>query len=128
MRAPNSALAERSDQFLDDPITTPRSLTPLRVESDDTALAPATRSPGRRLRPVGTRAYDERARYAMWRTSAACNGELVRWEHGDGRWVTIALGEGAHAGNAVVCSSDGLRRLVDSFEAALALAASWRSA
>lgn len=65
--------------------------------------------------------------YVPWRTAQPRAGESVRWECVDGRWITIALGEGGHAGQALVCNAAGQCVYVDSYEEALALAKKWRT-
>lgn len=61
--------------------------------------------------------------YVPWRLSTARDGESVRWENVDGRWVAISLSEG---GKAVVSGSEHGAQTVDNYEAALALAKKWR--
>ncbi|MGZ3404960.1 MAG: hypothetical protein ACXVAN_00850 [Polyangia bacterium] len=50
----------------------------------------------------------------------------MRWESVDGRWVTVSLGVGDELGHAIVASDEGRRSVVDSYEAALDVAATWR--
>jgi hypothetical protein len=66
--------------------------------------------------------------FVPWKTVAPDDGESVRWECVDGRWITISLGQGADAGRAIVRNASGARESVDSFEAALELAKQWRQA
>ena len=73
------------------------------------------------------RRKDDTGRYVPWRTAPPDEGESVRWECVDGRWITIELGHGDHAGEALVCNAAGQREYVDSFDAALALAKKWRT-
>jgi hypothetical protein len=61
-----------------------------------------------------------------WRTTRAHEGEAVRWECVDGRWVSIALGLGASLGTVLVADSGGRCESVDSYESALDLAKDWR--
>jgi hypothetical protein len=64
--------------------------------------------------------------YVPWRLVAAEEGESVRWQCVDGRWVAISIGHDAEAGKTIVSSSEGKRRAVDDYESALSLAKSWR--
>jgi len=82
--------------------------------------------PGARI-GVRPRAVTATGTYVPWRLSSARDGESVRWEHIDGRWVAIALGQGPEVGSAVVTDSTGRRELVDTYEGALALARRWRT-
>ena len=62
-----------------------------------------------------------------WHAGSCRHGERARWETLDGRWVAIAIGCGASAGTIIVADSRGRYEAVDSYEDALALAASWRT-
>jgi hypothetical protein len=53
--------------------------------------------------------------------------ESCRWQRVDGRWVAVALAVDEELGRVVVFDSEGKRELVDSYEAALELARSWRT-
>jgi hypothetical protein len=64
--------------------------------------------------------------YVPWRLGAPEPGESVRWVCVDGRWVSIALGQGAESGRTIVTSCEGRREAVDDYESALKLAKSWR--
>ncbi len=80
-----------------------------------------------RVRPSKTELLDQ---LVPWRLVAAHerkNGESCRWECCDGRWVAVALGNDNEHRFVVVTSSRGKRELIDSYEAALALARSWRT-
>jgi hypothetical protein len=61
-----------------------------------------------------------------WRLVQAHAGESARWESYDSRWVTVSLGHGDDLGKVIVVRGDGMRRAVESFEDALALAKEWR--
>jgi hypothetical protein len=61
-----------------------------------------------------------------WRLVPSIAGEAARWEHSSGRWVTVRVGHGADLGTAFVEASDGRRQKVDTYEAALDLARTWR--
>lgn len=79
------------------------------------------------LPTLRVRRKDDTGKYVPWRTKPPREGEAVRWECTDGRWITIELGDGAHAGEALVSNAAGQREYVDSFDAALALAKKWRT-
>jgi hypothetical protein len=64
--------------------------------------------------------------YVPWRLGTPEAGESVRWVCVDGRWVSIALGQGAEAGRTIVMSGEGRREAVGDYESALNLAKSWR--
>ena len=51
----------------------------------------------------------------------------MRWESIDGRWVTVSLGVDDELGHAIVATIDGRRTVVDSYEAALVVAETWRT-
>lgn len=76
---------------------------------------------------LSPRANDNTGRFILWRTVPPQAGEAVRWSCVDGRWVSIGLGSGDDVGTAIVQSSSGQRRSVDSYEAALDLAKAWRT-
>jgi hypothetical protein len=61
-----------------------------------------------------------------WRVAPPQGDESCRWENGDGRWVRIVLGRGDDIGTVIVEDQAGQRRVLDSYEAALALARRWR--
>lgn len=65
--------------------------------------------------------------HVRWRPRPPRSGEAVRWECVDGRWVSISLGVGVNAGNAVVADSEGRSEAVATYEEALSLAKSWRT-
>jgi hypothetical protein len=62
---------------------------------------------------------------ATWRSRPPRDGESLRWESVDGRWVSITLGHGATAGTMLVVDSAGRCESADSYESAVALARSW---
>jgi hypothetical protein len=70
---------------------------------------------------------DPKATMLPWRPATPRDGESVRWECVDGRWVAIGLGSGQRAGLAFVHHSGVLCEYVDTYEAALALAKKWRT-
>jgi hypothetical protein len=70
---------------------------------------------------------DPKATMLPWRPATPRNGESVRWECVDGRWIAIGLGSGQRAGLAFVHHSGVLCEYVDTYEAALALAKKWRT-
>jgi hypothetical protein len=67
------------------------------------------------------------ARLVRWHAAAPRDGQSVRWESIDGRWVAISLGEGDDLGSAVVTGDDGRRTVVDTYEDALVVAEAWRT-
>ena len=67
------------------------------------------------------------ATYLPWRAATPRDGESVRWECVDGRWVAIGLASGERAGLAFVHHSGVLCEYVESYEAALSLAKKWRT-
>lgn len=75
------------------------------------------------LKPEG----EESAVAAVWRPAAPRDGESVRWESSDGRWIIVGLASGSYAGKAIVRHSSGLAEYVDSYEAALRLAREWQT-
>ena len=77
-------------------------------------------------RPAASGPLSVPGMYVPWRRGTPQPGESVRWVCVDGRWVSIALGQGAEAGRTVVTSCEGRRELVDDNESALKLAKSWR--
>jgi hypothetical protein len=79
------------------------------------------------LEPLRPRRDTWSARLIRWHAAPAKDGESVRWESIDGRWVTVSLGVGEELGHAVVASGEGRRSVVDSYEAALVVAETWRS-
>lgn len=88
-------------------------------------------------RPKTTPDIDEGARSSIatsataallpWRPATPRDGESVRWECVDGRWIAIGLATGKRAGSAFVLHSGVLCEYVDSYEDALALATKWRT-
>jgi hypothetical protein len=64
--------------------------------------------------------------HVVWRVVHPQKGEDARWETHDGRWISLALGSGEEIGSVVIANSEGMRRLVESYEGALALAKEWR--
>lgn len=62
-----------------------------------------------------------------WRTVSPRDGEAVRWQCVDGRWVSVTLGHGASVGTVLVLDSSGRCESVDTSEDALGLAKSWRT-
>jgi hypothetical protein len=79
------------------------------------------------LSPLKPRRDTWTGRLVRWHAAPPKAGESVRWESIDGRWVAISLGEGDEIGHAIVCSVDGRRSVVDSYEEALVVAETWRS-
>lgn len=69
---------------------------------------------------------EKTAELIPWRTTRPHDGEAVRWECVDGRWVALSVGHGASLGTVVITDSFGRRESLDSYEGALALARSWR--
>ncbi|MCU1281690.1 MAG: hypothetical protein JWM53_5236 [bacterium] len=65
--------------------------------------------------------------FLPWRPATPRDGESVRWQCVDGRWIAIGLASGKRAGLAFVLHSGVLCEYVDSYEAALALAKKWRT-
>jgi hypothetical protein len=104
------------------------------VTSPRNALSEPTK-PGRRpprppsfiLPPLVPRPRLQTGSFAPWRCVAARGGEAERWQCVDGRWISIALGDGAALGTVVVLDSSGRRESVDSYEDALRLIDRWRS-
>jgi hypothetical protein len=101
-------------------------------ENDGACVADPNRKPRRasaepQLEPLQPRRDTWSARLIRWHAAPAKDGESVRWESIDGRWVTISLGIGDELGHAVVATVDGRRTVVDSYEAALVVAGTWRT-
>lgn len=69
---------------------------------------------------------EKTAEFIPWRTVRPHEGEAVRWECVDGRWIALALGHGESLGAVVVTDSSGRCESLDSYEDALALAKRWR--
>ena len=67
------------------------------------------------------------ATYLPWRPATPRDGESVRWESVDGRWIAIGLATGKRAGFAFVHHSGVLCEYVETYEDALALARKWRT-
>ena len=98
------------------------------VSVSNPKLKPPRADPtGPPLSPLRPRPRATTGAFIPWRTVTPHDGESVRWECIDGRWVTIALGQGEHAGEALVRDAAGQCAYVDSFEDALALAKQWRT-
>ncbi len=76
--------------------------------------------PGRRL-------SDPSKSPVPWRPVTPRDGESVRWECVDGRWISIGLAAGKRTGMAMVQNSGVLCEYVETFEDALALAKRWRT-
>jgi hypothetical protein len=85
---------------------------------------PADNDP--RLEPLKPRRDTWSGLVIRWHAATPKRTESVRWESIDGRWVAISLGEGDEIGQAIVAASEGKRVVVDSYEAALVMAESWR--
>jgi hypothetical protein len=66
------------------------------------------------------------AEFIPWRTTRPHEGEAVRWECVDGRWVALSIGHGASLGSVVVTDSAGRCESRDSYDGALDLAKRWR--
>jgi hypothetical protein len=79
------------------------------------------------LEPLQPRRDTWSARLIRWHAAPAKDGESVRWESIDGRWVTVSLGVDDELGHAIVATIDGRRTVVDSYEAALVVAETWRT-
>ena len=90
-------------------------------------LKPPRRDPTGPLSRLVPRPRMNTGTFIPWRTVPPRDGEAVRWECVDGRWVTVELGQDAHAGEAMVRDAAGKCEYVESFEAALALAKTWRT-
>ncbi len=73
------------------------------------------------------RASASAASYLPWRPATPRDGESVRWECVDGRWIAIGLATGKRAGLACVQHSGVLCEYVATYEEALALARKWRT-
>ncbi len=80
-----------------------------------------------RIEPLKPRRDTWSARLIRWHAAPPKSGESVRWESLDGRWIAISLGEGDDLGRAVIAGVDGRRTVVDSYEEALIVAATWRT-
>jgi hypothetical protein len=79
------------------------------------------------LPPLQPRMREPTGSFVPWKVTAPQNGESVRWQCVDGRWVSIGLGHDEHAGQAVVRTSRGDVHYADSYEGALELAKSLRT-
>jgi hypothetical protein len=90
-------------------------------------VKPLVIAPMPTLTPLQPRPRTSTGTFIPWKTVPPHDGEAVRWECIDGRWVTVSLGQGAHVGEAMVCNAAGQCEYVDSFEAALELAKKWRT-
>lgn len=78
------------------------------------------------LEPLRPRRDTWSARLVRWHPAPPKDGESVRWESIDGRWIAISIGIGDELGHVVIASNEA-RSLVDSYEAALVVAETWRS-
>ena len=65
--------------------------------------------------------------FVPWRTAPPRDGEAVRWECVDGRWVSVTVGHGEDVGSVVVRDSSGRCESIESYEGALELARQWRT-
>lgn len=93
--------------------------------NDDSSSAKSPRIDSAPLRPLYPE--DEKtAELIPWRTTRPHDGEAVRWECVDGRWIALSIGHGASLGNVVVTDSGGRCEALDSYESALDLAKRWR--
>ncbi|MCU1283113.1 MAG: hypothetical protein JWM53_6659 [bacterium] len=79
------------------------------------------------LEPLRPRRDSWSVRLIRWHAAPPKDGESVRWESIDGRWIAISLGTGDELGHAVVASVEGRRAVVDTYEAALVMAETWRT-
>ena len=79
------------------------------------------------LEPLKPRNDTWSQRVIRWHSAVPKNDESVRWESVDGRWIAISLGDGEDLGQAVVANGDGHRAVVDTYEAALVVAETWRT-
>jgi hypothetical protein len=61
-----------------------------------------------------------------WRLAPRHDGEVVRWECADGRWLALTMGHGASAGGVLVVDWAGRCEAAASFEEAFELAHNWR--
>ena len=64
---------------------------------------------------------------STWRMVLPHDGERLRWEAGDGRWVSLAEGYSASAGVFLVTDSRGRCESAEIGDDALALARAWRT-
>ena len=98
---------------------------PIEVRLSDTKLKAV------RPRPLGVlarpRARVSTGMFVPWRTVPPCEGEAVRWQCVDDRWVSITVGHGEEVGTVVVRDSAGRCESIDSYEGALELARQWRT-
>lgn len=79
-------------------------------------------------RPIASRDHASNpATYLPWRPATPHDGESVRWECVDGRWIAVGLATGKRAGSAFVHHSGVLCEYVETYEAALVLAHKWRT-
>ena len=78
------------------------------------------------LTPLFSEDDERTSEFIPWRTTRPHEGEAVRWECVDARWVALALGHGASLGTVVVSDSSGRCESLDSYESALDLAKRWR--
>ena len=66
---------------------------------------------------------------STWRLASAKGTEATRWVSSEGQWIALTIcDEELGLGLVVVKDSSGRHETVDSYEAALALAKSWRLA
>jgi hypothetical protein len=92
------------------------------MSSNEPSLKTAAGNDRRRLS-----ASSGTAMYLPWRPVTPRDGESVRWECVDGRWIAIGLATGKRAGFAFVYHSGVLCEYVETYEQALALAKKWRT-
>jgi CheY-like chemotaxis protein len=64
--------------------------------------------------------------FDAWRATYPHGVESLRWESTDGRWIAVTIGTGSALGTVEVTDSTGSTTIVDSYEAALALATHWQ--
>jgi hypothetical protein len=95
------------------------------VKSDDYKATPR-RIDSAPLTPLYPDEDERTSEFVPWRTTRPHEGEAVRWECIDGRWVALSLGHGASLGTVVVTDSSGRCESLDGYEAALELAKRWR--
>jgi hypothetical protein len=93
---------------------------------DDDLKSPPRRIDSAPLSPLYPEEDDGTSEFVPWRTTRPHEGEAVRWECIDGRWVALSLGHGASLGTVLVTDSSGRCESLDSYEKALTLAKRWR--
>lgn len=62
-----------------------------------------------------------------WRLGRAHPPESCRWEHADGRWVSLTIAHEEEMGKVLLKDSKGRSAWTESYEEALALAKAWRA-